>query len=115
MIWRSKADPEGDGSVAYLAPHTVQYVRTWLGVAGIQTGARFQRIIEQDEIIEGLGADSIYRHPQTGDEVQTARWKDARIVQRYGKHLLAGRGAMARAAQAQGRLEIVTSPKRAAD
>jgi integrase/recombinase XerD len=35
--------------------------------------------------------------------MQTGRWKDARMVEHYGRHLLAGRGAMARAAQAQGR------------
>ena len=35
--------------------------------------------------------------------MQTGRWKDARMVQHYGRHLLAGRSAMVRAAQAQGR------------
>jgi site-specific recombinase XerD len=35
--------------------------------------------------------------------MHTGRWKDARMVEHYGRNLLAGRGAMARAAQAQGR------------
>jgi hypothetical protein len=40
--------------------------------------------------------------------MHTVRWKDAQIVQHYGRHLLAGRSTMARAAQARGRTHDAT-------
>jgi len=139
VIRRSKTDPEGEGSVAYLAPLTAGCVRTWLDQSGIQSGALFRRIIGRGEIGARLGADSItdilkrvaewiklpwesidttsghsLRIGATQDLLslneelpaimQSARWKDPRMVQRYGKQLLAGRGAMARAAAVQGRI-----------
>jgi hypothetical protein len=112
LIRRSKTDPEGEGSVLYLAAETARYVRTWLAVSGIRTGAVFRRIIGRARIAERLGADSVTdvlkRVGATQDLLalneglpaimQTGRWKDARMVQHYGRHLLAGRSAMARAA-----------------
>ena len=59
LICRSKTDPEGEGSVMYLAPQTARYVRTWLKVSGIHTGAIFRRIIGGSRITERLGADSV--------------------------------------------------------
>ena len=138
LIRRSKTDPEGEGSVMYLAAQTARYVRAWLEVSGIRTGAVFRRIIGRARIAERLGADSVtdvlkrvaariglpreavqatsghsLRVGATQDLLalneglpaimHTGRWKDARMVQHYGRHLLAGRSAMARAAQAQGR------------
>ena len=37
--------------------------------------------------------------------MQAGRWKSHRMPMRYGEHVLAGLGAMARAAQAQGRVD----------
>jgi site-specific recombinase XerD len=138
LIRRSKSDPEGEGSVMYLAPQTARYARTWLEVSGISTGAVFRRVIGRARIGERLRADSVtdvlkrvvarIRLPREAVEatsghslrvgatqdllalneglpaiMHTGRWKDARMVEHYGRHLLAGRSAMARAAQAQGR------------
>jgi integrase/recombinase XerD len=138
LIRRSKTDPEGEGSVMYLAAQTARYVRTWLEVSGICTGAVFRRIVGRASVGERLGADSVtdvlkrvvariglpreaveatsghsLRVGATQDLLalneglpaimHTGRWKDARMVEHYGRHLLAGRSAMARAAQAQGR------------
>jgi integrase/recombinase XerD len=148
LIRRSKTDPDGEGSVMYLAAQTARYVRTWLEVSGVCTGAVFRRIIGRARIAERLGADSVgdvlkrvvariglpreavqatsghsLRVGATQDLLalneglpaimQTGRWKDARMVQHYGRHLLAGRSAMARAAQAQGRtLDAMPGPRR---
>ena len=122
----------------YLATQTARYVRAWLEVSDISTGAVFRRIIGRSRVGGRLGADSItdvlkrvvarvglprevveatsghsLRVGATHDLLalneglpaimQTGRWKDARMVEHYGRHLLAGRSAMARAAQAQGR------------
>jgi hypothetical protein len=35
--------------------------------------------------------------------MQAGRWKDTRMPMRYGEHVLAARGGMARAAEKQGR------------
>jgi integrase len=138
LIRRSKTDPEGEGSVMYLAAQTARHVRTWLEASGISTGAVFRRIVGRSRVGERLGADSVtdvlkrvvariglppevvqttsghsLRVGATQDLLalneglpaimQTGRWKDARMVEHYGRHLLAGRSAMARAAQTQGR------------
>jgi site-specific recombinase XerD len=138
LIRRSKTDPEGEGSVMYLAAQTVRCLRTWLEVSGIHTGAVFRRIIGRARVGERLGADSVtdvlkrvaarIGLPQEAVEftsghslrvgatqdllalneglpaiMHTGRWKDARMVEHYGRHMLVGRSAMARAAQAQGR------------
>ena len=145
LIRRSKTDPEGEGSVMYLAPQTARYVRTWLEVSGIRNAAVFRRIIGRARVADRLGADSVTDvlkrvvariglpreavQATSGHSLrvgaaqdllalneglpsimQTGRWKDARMVQHYGRHLLAGRSAMARAAQAQGRtLDAMTA------
>jgi integrase/recombinase XerD len=138
LIRRSKNDPEGEGSVMYLAAQTARYVRKWLEVASIRTGAVFRRVIGRSRVGARLGADSVtdvlkrvvariglpweavqatsghsLRVGATQDLLalneglpaimHTGRWKDARMVEHYGRHLLAGRSAMARAAVAQGR------------
>jgi integrase/recombinase XerD len=148
IIRRSKTDPEGEGSVMYLAPQTARHLRTWLEVSGVSTGAVFRRIVGRARVAERLGADSVtdvlkrvvtriglpqevvqatsghsLRVGATQDLLalneglpaimQTGRWKDARMVEHYGRHLLAGRSAMARAAQAQGRtLNARVAPER---
>jgi hypothetical protein len=51
----------------------------------------------------GATQDLLALNEQLPAIMHTGRWKDARMVEHYGRHLLAGRSAMARAAQAQGR------------
>jgi len=43
------------------------------------------------------------QHGQFDDAMQAGRWKTNRMPMRYGEHALAARGAMAKAAEAQGR------------
>ena len=121
LIRRSKTDPEGEGSVMYLAPQTARHLRTWLEISGIHTGAVFRRIIGRARVDERLGADSVtdvlkrvvahiglpresvqatsghsLRVGATQDLLalneglpaimHTGRWKDARMVEHYGRH-----------------------------
>ncbi len=45
LIRRSKTDQTGEGSVAYLSPDTVGYLKAWLKMSGIRSGAVFRRLI----------------------------------------------------------------------
>jgi len=42
--------------------------------------------------------------------MQAGRWKSHRMPMRYGEHVMAGLGGMARAARAQGRVPMSASP-----
>ena len=42
QIPRSKADPFGDGRIAYLSPTTIQHVRAWLDATGLTSGPLFR-------------------------------------------------------------------------
>ncbi len=59
IIRRSKTDQAGEGSVAYLSPDTVAYLRVWLRVSGISSGAVFRRLIGRERIGARLQVDSI--------------------------------------------------------
>jgi integrase len=59
MIRRSKTDQEGEGSLAYLSPDTVGYLKIWLGVSRITRGAVFRRLIGRGRIGARLQVDSI--------------------------------------------------------
>jgi len=45
LIRRSKTDQAGEGSLAYLSPDTVAYLRVWLRASGISRGAVFRWLI----------------------------------------------------------------------
>jgi integrase len=59
LIRRSKTDQAGEGSVAYLSPDTVAYLRVWLRASGIKRGAVFRRLIGRGRIGARLQVDSI--------------------------------------------------------
>jgi len=138
LIRRSKTDQAGEGSLAYLSPDTVAYLRGWLKASGIRSGAVFRRLIGRGRIGPRLQVDSIaqtfkrvaefvgmteeemrqvsghsIRVGATQDMLalnidlasvmQAGRWKTTVMPMRYGEHVMAARGGMARAAKAQGR------------
>ena len=59
LIRRSKTDQAGEGSLAYLSPDTVAYLRVWLKASGIQHGAVFRRLIGRGTIGPRLQVDAI--------------------------------------------------------
>jgi integrase len=59
MIRRSKTDQEGEGSLAYLSPDTVEYLQAWLKVSAIGSGAVFRRLIGRGRIGPRLQVDAI--------------------------------------------------------
>jgi integrase len=52
----------------------------------------------------GAAQDLLALNIDLSSVMQAGRWKDTRMPMRYGEKVLAGRGAMARAAKAQGRV-----------
>jgi integrase len=59
LIRRSKTDQAGEGSLAYLSPDTVAYLRVWLKASGVRSGAVFRRLIGRGRIGQRLQVDSI--------------------------------------------------------
>ncbi len=59
LIRRSKTDQAGEGSLAYLSPDTVVYLKNWLKVSGINSGAVFRRLIGRGRIGPRLQVDAI--------------------------------------------------------
>ncbi len=59
LIRRSRTDQIGEGSLAYLLPDTVAYLRVWLKASGIQHGAVFRRLIGRGRIGQRLQVDAI--------------------------------------------------------
>jgi integrase len=59
LIRRSKTDQEGEGSLAYLSPDTVQFLQVWLKRAGISSGAVFRRLVGRGQIGPRLNVDAI--------------------------------------------------------
>ena len=49
IIRGSKTDRLGQGSLAYLSPDTVEYLKAWLKVSRISSGAVFRRLIGRGE------------------------------------------------------------------
>jgi integrase len=138
IIRRSKTDQQGEGSLAYLSPDTVEYLQAWLKVSAISSGAVFRRLIGRGRIGPRLQVDAIAQTfkrvaefvGMTDEEMrlvsghsirvgatqdmlalnidlasvmQAGRWKTTVMPMRYGEEVQAGRGGMARTANAQGR------------
>jgi integrase len=59
LIRRSKTDQAGEGSVAYLSPDTVGYLKIWLRVSGITRDAVFRRLIGRGRVGKRLQVDAI--------------------------------------------------------
>jgi integrase len=59
IIRRSKTDQQGEGSLAYLSPDTVEYLQAWLKMSRISSGAVFRRLIGRGRIGPRLQVDAI--------------------------------------------------------
>jgi site-specific recombinase XerD len=59
LVSRSKGDQEGEGSVRYLAPDTIGYVRGWLDRAGISEGRLFRSVGKGGGVGERLSAGEV--------------------------------------------------------
>lgn len=76
----------------------MQRVEKWIrqpGVDGRKLSAHSARV--------GATQDMLANNIDVASVMQAGRWKDSRMVARYGERVLAKRGAMARLAKAQGR------------
>ena len=60
LVRRSKADPEGCGAQAYLAPDSVALVRNWLERSRVGKGCIF-RSLSRGTVGKGLGAGEVAR------------------------------------------------------
>jgi len=59
LIRRSKTDQAGEGSKAYLAPHTVGYLKPWLQASKIKGGPCFGGSLGRGRIGRRLNVDAI--------------------------------------------------------
>jgi integrase len=73
-------------------------VAAWVGMP-----ARQVRQVSGHSIRVGATQDLLALNIDLASVMQAGRWKSARMPMRYGEEVLAARGGMARAAQAQGR------------
>jgi hypothetical protein len=94
----------GEGTTAYLSPLTAQNVTAvlrkvgqWIGLSGEE----WERISGHSCL--GTAQDLLALNMDLRSVMQASRWRDTRKPMRYGEKVLAGRGAMARAAKMQGR------------
>ena len=60
LVRRSKADPEGEGAMAYVAPDSMALVREWLQRSGISEGRVFRSLC-RGIVGDGLGAGEVSR------------------------------------------------------
>ena len=61
LVRRGKADPDGRGATLYLARDTVQLVRTWLELGGVEGGRLFRSVRKDDTVGEQLDASQVPR------------------------------------------------------
>jgi integrase/recombinase XerD len=61
VVRRSKADPLGEGRIAYLTPRSAQLLETWLEAAGIVEGALFRGLRRKQLGEEALDPSSVSR------------------------------------------------------
>jgi len=73
-------------------------VAKWIGLAEEEVAA-----VSGHSIRVGATQDLLALNIDLASVMQAGRWKTNRMPMRYGEHVLAARGGMARAAQAQGR------------
>ncbi len=86
-------------------PLTAQNVSTVLRKVGRWIGLpreEWERISGHSARV-GAAQDLLALNIDLSSVMQAGRWRDTRMLMRYGEKVLAGRGAMARAAKAQGR------------
>jgi site-specific recombinase XerD len=87
-------------------PLTAQNVTTVLRKVGQWIGldAQERDRISGHSVRVGAAQDLLALNMDLPSVMQAGRWKDTRMPMKYGERVLAGRGAMARAAKAQGRV-----------
>ncbi len=73
-------------------------VAAWIGLSAKQVGQ-----VSGHSIRVGATQDLLTLNIDLASVMQAGRWKSTRMPMRYGEEVLAARGGMARAAQAQGR------------
>jgi integrase len=61
LVGRSKADPEGRGSVRFLAPDTASLISTWLIAAGIDQGPIIRSVDRHGRVGSALEAGGVSR------------------------------------------------------
>mgnify|MGYP006282148775 CR=1 FL=1 len=61
LVRRAKTDQEGEGTVTWLAPDTVQFVDAWTKAAGIVDGPLFRSVRKGDRVGGALAARDVAR------------------------------------------------------
>src|ERR1039457_4731937 len=79
------------GTSSRVSPNSSRWRRR---ISGVSAGTLFGSGATQDLLALNIDLASV---------MQAGRWKTNRMPMRYGEHVLAARGGMARAAEAQGR------------
>jgi len=88
----------GDPLTAQIVNAVLRKVGQWVGLAPEE----WRRISGHSARV-GAAQDLLALNMDLPSVMQAGRWRDTRMPMRYGEKVLAGRGAMARAAKAQGR------------
>ena len=88
----------GDGFTAQNVTAVLRKVGRWIGL----DRKEWERISGHSARV-GAAQDLLALNMDLPSVMQAGRWKDTRMPMRYGERVLAGRGAMARAAKSQGR------------
>ncbi len=94
----------GDRLHADIIADIYKRVARWIGIAAKQVNQ-----ISGHSIRVGAAQDLLSLNIDLGSIMQAGRWKSSRMPMRYGGEVLAARGGMARAAEAQGRNRLETS------
>jgi integrase len=88
----------GDPLTAQIVTAVLRKVGQWIGL----DRKEWERISGHSARV-GAAQDLLALNVDLPSVMQAGRWRDTRMPMRYGERVLAGRGAMARAAKAQGR------------
>jgi len=88
----------GDPLTAQIVAAVLRKVGQWIGL----DRKEWERISGHSARV-GAAQDLLAMNMDLPSVMQAGRWRDTRMPTRYGEKVLAGRGAMARAAKAQGR------------
>jgi len=91
-------DGIGDPLTAQIVTAVLRKVGQWIGLPEEE----YRRISGHSARV-GAAQDLLALNIDMTSVMQAGRWKDTRMPMRYGEKILAGRGAMARAAKQQGR------------
>ena len=95
LVGRSRV---GEWLHADIAADIFKRVRRWIGLPAEEVAA-----ISGHPIRVGATQDLLALNIDLASVMQAGPWKPTHMPVRYGEHILAARGGMARAAQAQGR------------